>query len=293
MGACNGFVDDIIGWNFDTDTNTFGVVPEAENPTVSHGTTVAGIIGAVGGDGINTVGVAWRVRILPIQASHDSAFTSSNAVYRDSVHNGFMYAGLMHADVVNASLGCYVTTEDKGSCSQCGEYSLSDDKYDAFTKELKAELSDIQGSLANTVVTIAAGNCARNHDASNLFAWPADMTGNNVLRVASVGAATEPNVDTLSSFSDFGTVNTDLAAPGEAFVQLSFSGSGSTTVCSSSGGSGSGMQPTDFYGCSGTSFSSPMVAGAIALVLSANPSLKGSPCALADQVLRNADPDVG
>lgn len=53
----NGFVDDVIGWNFETNSR---------NPTDFHyhGTHVSGIIGARGGNGTGVAGVAWKVSLL-------------------------------------------------------------------------------------------------------------------------------------------------------------------------------------------------------------------------------------
>ncbi len=82
--GCNGFVDDIVGWNFnciDPKTKLPFIVDgvtgcNLQRPfpssTVSpqfltHGTTVASITGASGANGIDTVGIAWRTRILPVQ----------------------------------------------------------------------------------------------------------------------------------------------------------------------------------------------------------------------------------
>ncbi len=288
---CNGFPGDVVGWNFDDDSNRVTPTPlnvgTASSPVfLTHGTTVSGIIGAAGDDGIQTVGVNWHVRILPIKAKISATFSRTTRVFRDSVYSGFQYATLMSADVANASLGCYVTKSgsnvDQNKCNfQCGEYGLSDDKYNAFVQQLRAELADIQTSTANTVITVAAGNCGLNLDDPSLFEWPEAMTGANVLRVAAVGAAGHSNVDQLSTFSNFGVSATDLAAPGEFFVGLTTDEM--TTLC-----------PADTQeGCAGTSFAAPMVAGTAALLVAADKTLKGNSCRIADRVLRNADTNVG
>lgn len=55
----NGYIDDYRGYAppFNSDSLT----------TDAHGTSVAGIIGAAGNNGIGTVGINWRVSIIPVQ----------------------------------------------------------------------------------------------------------------------------------------------------------------------------------------------------------------------------------
>ncbi|MCX6854846.1 MAG: S8 family serine peptidase [Verrucomicrobia bacterium] len=56
----NDFDDDIRGWDFiDNDNNPMD--------DVGHGTHVAGIIGALGNNGLGVAGVCWQVKILPIR----------------------------------------------------------------------------------------------------------------------------------------------------------------------------------------------------------------------------------
>ena len=56
----NGFIDDILGWN--VNQNRADV-----SDSLLHGTQVAGIIGAVGDNGIGMTGVCWNVRLMPVK----------------------------------------------------------------------------------------------------------------------------------------------------------------------------------------------------------------------------------
>jgi subtilisin family serine protease len=66
----NGRVDDLHGWDFFHNDNTVYDGP-GTNPDGSevdaHGTHVAGIIGAVGNNGIGVAGVNWQVTMVPLK----------------------------------------------------------------------------------------------------------------------------------------------------------------------------------------------------------------------------------
>jgi subtilisin family serine protease len=57
----NGYTDDVYGWDFVHNDNT--VIDGGRN-TDTHGTHVAGTIGAVGGNGFGVAGVCWNVKLL-------------------------------------------------------------------------------------------------------------------------------------------------------------------------------------------------------------------------------------
>ena len=65
----NGYVDDMHGWNFVDDNNDVrGQVSKGDDPTaVNHGTILAGLLGAVGENGRDGVGINWQVRIMPLR----------------------------------------------------------------------------------------------------------------------------------------------------------------------------------------------------------------------------------
>lgn len=63
----NGYVDDYMGWNFETNNDSLNVG--------DHGEPVAGVIGARGNNGIGVAGINWDVKILPLLL--DSRFTDA------------------------------------------------------------------------------------------------------------------------------------------------------------------------------------------------------------------------
>lgn len=88
----NGYVDDVHGWNFGTNTN------RPQDGRETHGTHVAGIIGAVQGNGVGGSGVAPDVKLMPLAVLTSSA-TTANAI------KAFAYAVQNGADVISNSWG--------------------------------------------------------------------------------------------------------------------------------------------------------------------------------------------
>ncbi len=88
----NGYIDDVVGWNFVSSTN---------NPTddLWHGTFVTGIIGATGNNNTGFAGVDWNCKLMILKGLNDSNFGNfswwSDAIYY-AVDNG--------ANVINMSL---------------------------------------------------------------------------------------------------------------------------------------------------------------------------------------------
>jgi len=214
----DGFVDNHTGWDFDADDNS--VQAGETNPadaSATHGTFVAGLVGAESSNTQGVAGVSWRSKILPIQALSDAGDG-----YTASVALAIRYAVDHGAKVINMSLG-------------------SDGDDPVVAEQISYALS--QG----VVVVAAAGN-----DGLAQLSYPANYAG-----VIAVGAT--DSSDNRASFSNYGA-NLALVAPG------------TSSICSTAW---SVANPTARYVCgfSGTSFSSPIVAGAAALLLSQNSTL--------------------
>ncbi|MDI6602593.1 MAG: S8 family serine peptidase [Patescibacteria group bacterium] len=91
----NGYVDDVIGWDFWNDDND-------PMDDMGHGTHVAGIIGAVGNNAVGIAGVNWQVKIMPLKFINEwgwGATEDAISAIEYAVNNG--------AKIINASWGSW------------------------------------------------------------------------------------------------------------------------------------------------------------------------------------------
>lgn len=178
----NGYIDDVHGWDFVEDDNDPSSTPTSssyDNTVVVHGTHVAGLIGAVGNNGVGVVGVNWTVRIMPLRVFDDQGNSSMSEVL-----DAIAYAQANGAKVMNMSYG--------GT-------TFSQFESDAITN----------AAAAGVLSVAAAGN--ENVNLNVTPEYPACYTS-----VIGVGA-TDSN-DDMASFSNYGTDCVDVAAPGESIL---------------------------------------------------------------------------
>jgi len=233
----NGYADDVHGWDFFdnkadvTDLN-------------GHGTHVSGIVGAVGNNGIGTVGVNWNIKLLPLDVSAGGdavSFAAALAGLSYATQMKHMYdtsGGVLGANLVaiNASFGG-------------GQFPF-DHVFSEAIERLNA---------AGILFVAAAGNDAINVD--NSFDFPAkfSLTHPGVVTVA----ATD-NQDNLAFFSNTGAQTALLGAPGVSIY--STTPTYPVTLTTEAGLSSS------FGVLSGTSQATPTVTGILALEKAANPN---------------------
>jgi subtilisin family serine protease len=175
----NGYVDDVHGFDFvggDGD-------PQDAN---GHGTHVAGIVGARGGNGIGGSGVAWRARLMAVRVLDAEARGSTTAVAQ-----GIHYAVDNGARIVNLSLAGPTATADV---------------------EEAVRYAQDHGVL----IVAAAGNSGA--DLASAPTYPAAYPEGDVLGVAATAQG-----GVLSSVSDYGP-GADVAAPGEQILSTALGG---------------------------------------------------------------------
>jgi len=160
----------------------------------SHGTHVAGLIGAVGDNGAGIAGLNWAVSLLAVKVLHQGSGTVAD------VAEGIEAAVDAGADVINASFGVGGSTGN-GLC-------------DAV----------VYARGQGVMVAAAAGNgdcdprdpkctpTARDIDAEPEF--PASCTEDNLIAVTAVDGS-DGWVDGLFNW---GVTSVDLAAPGDALL---------------------------------------------------------------------------
>ncbi len=175
----NGYVDDIHGWDFSNNDNT---VYDAGGDV--HGTAVAGIIGARGGNGIGVAGMSWNVKILSAKFM--------------GPHGGFT------TDAVRA-IDYFIDLKQKG----LNIVALNNSWAGGYSAILEAAIR--RAHEAGIVFVAAAGNSASNNDVTDLY--PANYAVPNVISVASINSMGE-----LSYFSNYGANKVHIAAPGEGLV---------------------------------------------------------------------------
>src|SRR3989441_4558242 len=177
----NGQVDDCFG--IDTANNDSDPMDDA-NP--SHGSHVAGTIGAIGNNALGVVGVNWTVRLIACK----SLGATGSGTTADAI-DCLEYVKLMKDRGVNI-----VATSNSW-----GGGGFSQALYDAIGAHLQRGILFIA----------AAGNAKSDNDTTPFY--PAAYYLPNVTSVAAT-----TRTDALASFSNFGRRTVHLGAPGQEIL---------------------------------------------------------------------------
>ncbi|HEX5223180.1 MAG TPA: S8 family serine peptidase [Verrucomicrobiae bacterium] len=171
----NGYVDDIRGYDFaDGDSDPMD--------SQAHGTHVAGTIAASGNNGVGVIGVQHQAHLMALKASSDGEFLPDSAILGAMQYAALMKSRGVNIVAINASYGGggFSTTE-RDAIQAAGDVGI--------------------------VFCAAAGNDSSDNDSA--FTYPASYRLPNMIVVAASGQS-----DGLASFSNYGAITVDLAAPG-------------------------------------------------------------------------------
>lgn len=189
----NGFIDDAHGWDFMENDNDVDDVQ-------GHGSHVAGIIGAVGNNGLGITGVAWNTTLLPIKVLGDEGFGT-----REAIINGIRYATQLKKQGINI-------VAINASLSGTG-YFIFDQAYERAVRE---------AGDAGILLVVASGNDDDNNDSGFTFPAKFSLSEPSVITVGATGSDDNP-----ATFTNTGTASVQVAAPG-VNIQSIQSGGGYT-----------------------------------------------------------------
>lgn len=202
---------------------TNGVVLPGGQDDHGHGTHVAGTIGAVGNNGVGVVGLAWSARIMAMKVLHHGSGTDIDIV------NGYEKLVELKESGVNVIVS---------------NHSYGGNGTDQFLEDGFQLLDE-----ADIFSAVAAGNSNIDIDQSPFL--PADFPFNSMVVATAIDSGNKK-----ASFSNFGLIGTDIAAPGVGIL--------STT------------RSNTYSLFSGTSMAAPHVAGVAVLLRQSAPQLSAS-----------------
>jgi subtilisin family serine protease len=189
----NGYVDDVRGWDFYNNDNA----PLDDN---SHGTHVAGILGARSNNSTGVAGLNWNVKLMPLK-------------FLSSTNTGATSDALAALDYA-LSQGVRLSNNSWGGSP-----------YSAVFADLLADAAAL-----DHLFVASAGNNTLNTDTNP--SYPGSYPAPNVVAVA----ATDRK-DLIASFSNFGATRVDLAAPGVAITSTTLMDPAGTPTYGSKNGS--------------------------------------------------------
>lgn len=172
----NGFVDDVNGWNFVNNNNDL-------KDDHGHGTHIAGIIGAEGGNGIGISGVSPKVSMMILKYYDSKGSDVNNLV---NTVKAIDYAVKMNCNIINYSGGGIApSSEEKAAIERANQKGI--------------------------LFVAAAGNERSNSDIRKYY--PADYGLPNILSVTAID-----RFQNVLPSSNYGEQTVDVAAPGNDII---------------------------------------------------------------------------
>lgn len=157
--------------------NAFTGTNDPSDDGGSHGTMVAGILGAVGNNGKGVTGVAWRVQMMACKCLNNGTGSDSTVIACID------YARTNGAKIINAS-------------------------FDSPAASLALSNAIVAARDAGIIMVASAGN-----NGYNVEVTPSYPTCYGIDNIVSVTATTRNDI--LWSLSNYGATHVDLAAPGD------------------------------------------------------------------------------
>ncbi len=228
----NGYADDENGYDF---ANQDGDPVDAPQPfdedCGGHGTMVAAIVAGKDDNNPGVIGVAPEAKLMILKVmEYDPSYEGGKCIGTDvAIAAAIKYAADMGADIINLSLGTVVRSD------------IQEDAVE-YARE------------AGVLLVAASGNYGDQVFFQGDLLYPAAYA-----QVMAVGATTRG--DERAFYSQYGN-NLDIVAPGGRGDEIL--GLGEETDIF-----GAAFDGTSYQVAAGTSFASPMVAGAAALLISA------------------------
>lgn len=178
---------ELVGDNYANVNERYYGTPDVTGPNAMHGTHVAGIIGAIRGNGIGIDGVADNVTLMSVRAVPDGDERDKD------IANAIRYAVDNGAKVINMSFGKPLSP-DKPAVDEAVRYAMSKD----------------------VLLVHAAGNDALDLDVKKNFPTRkyADGNGSAAAWIEVGASGPKDNSNLKAAFSNYGKTTVDVFAPG-------------------------------------------------------------------------------
>ena len=191
----NGFVDDVNGWDFvenkpDPRPKFF---PSYTVSGMNHGTVVAGVAAAVGQNKEGIIGLAWKVKLMPIRVLNNRGEGTLEAVIK-----GIDYAIKNKADIINLSF-------------------VGPNRSELFLQAVEKAWN------SNILIVAAAGNNSKTEgeDLDKKPLYPICLDSNSKENFI-LGVTATNEKDEKAPFANYGNNCVDISAPGSKIFSTLF-----------------------------------------------------------------------